>query len=465
MFPLTALRRRLVCRALFLSLAVVPTLWVCSWALAWNLPSHGRSYQRALAVMIGHHVHFGEITHPCPGVTRLIDVDLKNAETGDTILTADILEADVDGEQITVAIDGVRCLRGGLPELLDLLSEQLSGRRETTSSGQSVGRVHVTPSQWTIVYDGIGASDAALVSDEARVSDGARAQTLDDVEIDLRLRDGVPWAQLQFLLPDRTGGDADADDARITIAWDRNRGITPPTTGVTINTGTSALPCGLLQAVFTDFDLLGSRATFCGTANLQLHAAGWHGSLEGTLDKVPLDRLLTGHSELLLSGEAEIVVTKAELHEGRLVQVGGTIRSAGGRISRALLESLAGCDGLSVKVPPAEHDKIHRYQNLACRVQPGPGGLSLTACEGAGAIMRAADGRILIMETDTTVQPLALAAALLPESDVMIPATPRAAAMMRWLPLPKAIADKPGGDRIATPQVSIKTARPHREAE
>ena len=83
MFPLTAQRRRLACRALFLSLAVAPTLWVCSWAFAWNLPSHARGVQHALAGSIGRHVHFAEITHPRPGVTRLAGIHLENPETGD----------------------------------------------------------------------------------------------------------------------------------------------------------------------------------------------------------------------------------------------------------------------------------------------------------------------------------------------------------------------------------------------
>jgi hypothetical protein len=441
MFPLTAQRRHLVCRALFLSLAVVPTLSVCSWALAWNLPSHARGYQHALAGLIGHHVQFAEIAHPRPGVTRLVDIQLNNPETGDTILTADILETLALDNQITVTVDGVRCLAGGLPELLDLLAAQLSGRWETASSGRSVDRVRVLSSQWIVASNDSG------------------AQTLDDVEIDLRLRNGVPWAQLRFLLPDHNGNEADVDDARITIEWVRNRNITPPTTGFVLDTGTSALPCGLLQAVFPDFDLLGSRATFRGKANLQLYADGWRGSIEGDLLHVPLERLLSGGSGRLLSGEANIVAAKIVLSEGHIASAGAAVSTAGGRISQTLIAALAECDGMVMNVP--ESGTVHRYERLACTVRLGANGLSLTAPNNDGAIMTVADGSPLIRETPSTVQPIALAAALLPRSEVMVPATPQAATLMRWLPIPQTDRHKSRGDRIATPQATITSIRSH----
>ncbi|MEZ6073390.1 MAG: hypothetical protein R3C10_24725 [Pirellulales bacterium] len=446
MFPLTAPQRRLVCRAAFLTLAFAPTLWIGSWALAWNLPSHARGYRHALAGLTGRHVEFRRMVHARPGVTRLHDVELRHPETGDVILTADVLEATTSGSRLDIALDRACCQAGGLAELISALSEQLSGRWETAGAEHQLSEIRVLPSQWILASADSG------------------AQTLDDVAIELRMHEAGPQAQLWFRFPDRNRESAAPNDARISVVWARNRDVVPPTTSLVLDTGAAHLPCPLLAALVPEVALLGSQATFHGSVRLREDADGWHGTIAGDLRRVPLKQLVGGGSGRILSGQADFIDTSVTLAGGHIVTAGARLTSPSGTVSRKLLEALAGCDGMDVRLPSDRHE-IYQYNGLSCTAQLAVEGVWLTAAAGNGAIMSDVNGAPLILDTAGSVEPLALAVALMPECDVMVPATPATATVMQWLPLPPTTRSTSPSERIAAPNASIKTIRPHRDTD
>ncbi len=229
------------------------------------------------------------------------------------------------------------------------------------------------------------------------------------------------------------------------IRLTRNRQVTPPASGLELDTGGNPLPCSLLGIVLDEVKPLGPRSSFCGHVWANQTPGGWAAQIEGRLQGLDLAALLSRRLPHTLTGPAELSIESARLWQGRVEQAAGTLRAGPGLVGSALVRGAVRQLHLVSTAEPAVSGDLG-YEQLALDFQVDAGGRAASGLlprsggrNGADDAQRAAVGRAHRRAAAGGSPDPGPG----PRGEVQVPATPEAEWLARWLPLPEAAASRP----------------------
>jgi len=426
MFRLFDRTRRIVCRATFIGLCILPTVGITAWGVSRHLPGHTQSQSRWLTQQIGLRVTCQEVEHLTPDRMRWAGLQLADPETGQTLFACASVDATVTGGPgDAVAVDLVvrqpRLDREGLRTLAALLDRTM--RRQT--AGRSI--------------------DLTVRADEVQLDNAGELVRMTACGGTLKSHPAGSQAQLQFQL----GNGPGAEPAHIELV--RNRQTDPPSTAVKIYTGSGTLPCRLLAVGLPPLGQLGPAAQFRGYLWASETGRGWSGELSGQLTSLSMGHLIDDHFNHSLQAQAEVTVEAARFSHGRHEEAVGTLVTGPGTISRGLLEAAVtelklvqsgeeqGVSGEGRGVRKA--DEFIPFQQLGVAWRIGPEGLRLQGrcpVAGPGTIM-IDRRRALLGEPVAQPQPIAaLIRTLVPATGEQVPAGDQTEWLLRRLPATRA---------------------------
>ena len=435
MFRLHDRTRRRICVAGFFLLCILPTVLVAGWCVAWHLPGHVSAEARRLTRQLGLDVTLEGLRHLRPGVVLYEGLELADPETGRSVLRCRLLEA-----RRTKTAD-----QQGQPQTSLVL---IASQPEIDSAGlDRLGRMLQRQTGRPEVDVRLAAAEATLLADE-------NSQTLTDLQGGVEsLPDGTQ-AQVSF----RLAGIEMLEPIRIRIA--RNRQTMPPTTAFELDTGGGAVPCSVLAAGLPILEPLGSRSRFRGyiwanQTSDDRTSGRWNGEVTGQLLDVDLGNLVTDRFPHKLSGTGQVTIQSARFRRGRLEDASGTLAAGPGVISRSLMDAAVGRLYLIQGDEPQASGELVPYEQLALAFAIDSQGLRLQGrCSAGGTDAILVDRRSRLLGAPL-LQPqpvVALLQALVPASEVQVPATRQTDWLMRHLPVPQVI-------RPEIPEGTLPTAR------
>jgi hypothetical protein len=411
--------RRRIALTIFFALGVAPTLAVAAWCFWWHSARHVAAEAEQLGWRLGMKVWLSGVRHPRPGVVVYEEIEAREPETNQPFFRCREVEvrwADGGGDskgktlQLVLSQPEINTLQWA--EAWRLVDRVLTRRAEPGDV-----RLQITAEQVTLTGRG---QSYKLAQAEGRVETLA----------------GGPQASVTF----RLAGNAASDRVRLLVT--RNRQVTPPATGFTLDTAGTPLPCRMLALGLPGFDLLGPRSEFCGTLAAGPSSDGPSGELVGQFTEVNLERLVPDRSSHRLTGAADITVELARFSRGRLQEGAGSLVAGPGMVSRSLLEVAVQRLGMAGGAGIDRDDPLVPYEQLALWFSCDAKGLrvrGLSPGGGSGTILASRRGPIL-SEPQPSAQQLPLSVvvqALAPEAEDLVPIARQRDWLMRRLPIPE----------------------------
>ncbi len=411
--------RRRIALAIFFGVGLMPTLGVSAWGLWWHSTRHVAAEAEHLGWRLGMKVRIAGVRHPRPGAIVYEEVEAREPETNQPVFRCREVEAwwespegDAKGPLLRIVLSQPEINAVQWAEAWRLVDRVLSARAEPNDV-----RLNLLAGQLTLAGRG-------------------ESFKLQQVEGRVESLPGGPQAWVTF----RPAGSEAPEPARLWVT--RNRHLSPPATGWTLETAGSFLPCRLLALGLPGFGLLGSRCRFSGTLMAGPSEDGPSGELAGQFIEVDLEHLVPDRTSHRLTGTADLNVETARFGSGRLQEGAGSLVAGPGRVSRSLLEMAMGRLGMAGGPGIDRDDRLIPYEQLALWFACDAGGLrlrGLSPAGGSGTILAGRRGPIL-SEPQTPGQPLSLAAvvqAIAPEAEDLIPIARQRDRLMRRLPIPE----------------------------
>jgi len=409
--------RRIICRTLFCAVCIVPTLGILSWIGLRQMPGHVALYAEKLSQDIGMSASMTDVSYPRPDAIQIAGLQLDHPETGERIAHARrVVMVRRDGEFV-VKIDGGVLVDSGPALLGEVVFDRVLKRWEN-----QMIPIHLV------------ATDLSLQTGEATYGFRHCAALLSSATTG-------PRVKLEFRLGNRGNGPP------LSLQVSRHRKVRPPITQLKIDTRGNQLSNQLLSHYFPGLLALGKNCTLQGAGWLTNDVAGWHADWSGELTQVDLDCLFDGLPHQL-SGLADISIMGARLHENRITELAGSASVTGsGTLSRSLLEACVRQLGCSMS-PPVDSqifDEVVPFRELSIAFRIDEAGLYIRGqCHhhSQGTMMQGERGLRL---GEPPNQPLAvtdLLKALVPASNVLVPATRETDALLRFLPVPPTMATR-----------------------
>ena len=409
--------RRIICRTLFCAVCIVPTLGILSWIGLRQMPGHVALYAEKLSQDIGMSASMTDVSYPRPDAIQIAGLQLDHPETGERIAHARrVVMVRRDGEFV-VKIDGGVLVDSGPALLGEVVFDRVLKRWEN-----QMIPIHLV------------ATDLSLQTGEATYGFRHCAALLSSATTG-------PRVKLEFRLGNRGNGPP------LSLQVSRHRKVRPPITQLKIDTRGNQLSNQLLSHYFPGLLALGKNCTLQGAGWLTNDVAGWHADWSGELTQVDLDWLFDGLPHQL-SGLADISIMGARLHENRITELAGSASVTGsGTLSRSLLEACVRQLGCSMS-PPVDSqifDEVVPFRELSIAFRIDEAGLYIRGqCHhhSQGTMMQGERGLRL---GEPPNQPLAvtdLLKALVPASNVLVPATRETDALLRFLPVPPTMATR-----------------------
>jgi len=418
--------RRGVFRLAFVVLAILPTFGLAGWTAMRHLPSYTAAFEQTIAEHTGLTVSLKTVEHPRPGETRLVQLELRDPESGLLIARAErALIRSADDGQLYIHLDGAKLEAGGLAEAWHALDLRL--RRQVGELPH--GHAHLTADHFT-------------------THAGENPVVLHDVKVDVDCRAVGTEMRMTF----RTTEAAGAGEVLLRVVRDRR--TIPPTSGFELHSEDAPLPCALAEPLWKAAPWFGPQAQFIGQVEAADSADGsWKSKIVGRFLEVDLKSAIEMHFPPRLRGTAEIVLEEAWLDGDRLTSAKGTITAGPGSIGRDLVErSSRALHLLQNENRLAAMTELSRFESLACAFEVDARGIALSRHPSVKAIVQ--DGKEigypLLVDNVSTVlaiptaypsplqdhwQPMsALVQTLVPATDENIPADDRAAWLLRALP-------------------------------
>ena len=409
--------RRLLCRALFILLAMLPTLGVFAWAMSYHLPGGQRRLENELSRSLGWNVSLEEVAYPRPGLTIYRGLKLANAEFGTPLAEIDTLQAVENGAGLTLLAGQVNVTEAGGPTLWEALQSNL---RQSVAVTWEFHAEHV------------------------RVAAGGKHHPLSDFRA--RNNPALSGSSALVLFRIRNGDDA-REDIQLKLA--RNRQSSPPSTAWELRTGPSILPVGLLRVLLPELIRFGDNARFRGVlAASQADAeAGqprgdWGCDVSGLIDQANLATATGGALPGLLEGIARFEIEHAQIRQGRLQSASALVYGGAGRVSGLLVLAAAAALDLESTAPATAEFSASMipYERIGLALGMNSRGLLLRGmCENSqpGTIVGSMNGPLLrTQEPEHALQPLAgLLQLVSPTVAPVSPATSESQALARVLPL------------------------------
>lgn len=404
--------RRILCRLAFLALCLAPSGSLCAWIAYRATPMHAWQEQafwtESIYQTTGLLAEVDRIRHPTQSRTLLEDVTLTDPDGGALVARIRVVEfADTDHGIVAIASQ---------PEIQ---AHQLRRLGQLLYQRVLRGPRHTQQFQ--------------LLSGELTLHGASGASTASDVRCLVAADQGKVEATIDFLL---AGYEMHAP-AQIRLT--RERIADNSSTSWQIRTGGTPLPCAMAADYLPALRSLGKDCRFQGTAWVQQDDQSWDGEIAGQFLGVDLERLVAPFPHKL-SGTAEIALSHTSFRRGKLVEAAGALNSNGGVISRSLLTATAESLKLGSGVSSDEQaDTLLAYRQLALGFQIDDAGLQLSGlCDERqeGVLLVGTSGNLLLDSRAEVIPSIALARALVPQSELLVPATNATEQLLRALPLP-----------------------------
>lgn len=407
------------CRVGFVLLCVLPTAAVAGWIVQRSLPAYTLSakqeWEQELSRQLGLRVTCSSVSYPRPDTAELSSVALADPETGAPIASASTLEVIREADRWKLVGSQVVVESNQWPLLKDQFEQRWLRRADSAAGDQIPCEIWFREITFQAVERSLTLVDVAGVWKAA--ADG-------------------PSCTLTFRLPE---ADPQAKPAQMTVQ--RNRQTSPPTTHWQLATGSSAIPCSLVAPAWPMLTQLGSGAEFSGQLDVVQSGEDTGGRLQGTLNRLDLDALVSEQFAQQLSGHAVCQIEDAVLERGRLRLVRGTLKCRDGWIGRSLLT--AASEHLQLACPPPDAlgsglaPVSFRQLSLGFELQDDS--LRLTGSADPlreHVLIATASGSLLEASPQHRAASWGLLRALAPQSELPVPAARQAQALARLLPAP-----------------------------
>ncbi len=419
--------RRMLCRAGFLAVCLLPTLGVIAWSSSRSSAIHTADCAADLSRELGLRISLAGVSYPQPGNTLYEGLELGDPETGVALMRLRFLNVGAGEGLVTMIasqpeIDALQLAR--LWEAVELRMRQSLGAQPTVR----------------------------LVAREATLHLTAGSQTITDIGGELSAKppaEGNRTASLSF----RIAGAESPEPSR--VRYTRTLKQSRAMRRFELNTGTAEIPCSLLVSLGIR-NRLGERARFRGTLFATETADGWNGELKGVFKDVDLQAIVSEQFPHQLSGTADITIEQARFEQGRLIEARGTLVAGPGAVSQSLLQSAA--HNLELGGTVTDLDRaIVPYDQFAVSFMVDSAGLAMGGrCDGTkGTIVRRGE-TALLAESGTTRRPLvAVVRTLVPMSELQVPATRESNWLIDHLPVPSVMpsaGERPQGKVRLAPQ-------------
>jgi hypothetical protein len=405
------------CRVGFVLLCVVPTLLVAAWALWLRQPAYVRLVERRLSGQCGLVASIREVSHPAQGMVRATEVTLLDPTTREVLASSPVVELVQ-----TAAGVQIRARQAVVDSRIAAALGDFVRRRLHRFSGGEGGL-------WFVV-------------NELRWRAGQDEFCFADCKSGIECAHDADQAFLAFKTPDNPARDG----PRMRIVRGHAIGLAPYE--VQIHTGQTALPCRLFEPMGIQSAWLGSEAQFQGSAWCHLIDGEWVTQIVGRFSRVRLEAALEGNAAHRLTGPAEVAITPGtamRFRAGRLERLSATITAGPGEVSPSLLAAAFRHLGMPSVASPvgSAQQAAQPYSRLAFDVEIDRQGLAIVGrCDQQGTVL--CDDRGALLAQPRQRQPVArLIEALAPPTKLVIPATPQAQRLARFLPLPEAALESP----------------------
>jgi len=425
MFVVNENFQKWLCRGTFLSLCVVPTTCVLAWSVVRVLPGHEAALSRSWQRPLGLSVRVGRVEYPRPGLTQISRLEIADPESRGPLLTAAAADAYSGARRSMLRLGSVKANTAAVRQLFDALHAHWR-------------RSDISPPE--------------LLIDELKITELDHSWQLRDVTVRFADKPDERSARFEFKLSARD------EAAPIVLKLVRHRGVTEsvsgsapnttdhgprttdsPHTRLELATGSTPIPLALVAAIAPPLEGLDHEGEFRGVAWASRIDGQWESDITGTLTGVDLSRWIGPRSSPRISGPVELTIRGAKIRNGRLTEAAGTLSAGPGQVQRELL--LAAARQLQMRLPSEVMDPSSDplpYRRLAVGFRLTGHRLELAGLAGnqsPRAVMIGHTGPLLSAPADAEgLSPLALVRLLSERSEVQVPATRRARAMLRWLP-------------------------------
>lgn len=298
--------QRSVCRVLFLTLCVLPTLAVAGWTARRMLPGVLQSRLAVLVEPLGAELACEAMVTPRPGVIRLQGVTILDAELGLSIAQCDWLEARQTRGAVAVQAGVMRVKSERLIDLGRMIDR---GMREEESAAI------------TLRLD-----ELQIASNSSGVSTWRHVHAV--------LPPADPQLGPELTLRGMLAGQSDETSLVVT----RNRQMEPPTTRVALATGKASIDADLLTPMLP-WESLNAGASFAGEITVTLGAES-QGDLSGRWSELNLAQSLSLPSQALQFVESPVVEIDQLRWDGeRITSLKGQAAGGAGTIDRSAVYS------------------------------------------------------------------------------------------------------------------------------
>lgn len=411
MFLLHDSTRRRMCRWAFLALGLLPLLAVCGWSCWVQTDDHCKSHEVALSQLVGAQVTLEEVTLPTPNITLYHGVTLSDGETGAPIVRLRLIEVERHGNTYDV-----------------IVSQPVVSGDYLSALAQLVQRTLRSPLPSSLVV--------RMLANEIVVEMPEGAQTLVNVRSELNATPAGPEIKIGLSLAGAKTQEA------IMMRIGRNRQVSPAESFVQLNTRGNRLPCWLVGSFWPAALNLGSDSEFQGSLTVIETPTGWHGEIEGEIDQIELDRLVTDQFPHKLSGVAKFANCQAQFRHGRLEGGKATLVAGPGLVDRSLITSAMSNLAFQCEWPAEQFPHTLVYNKLAMKLTIDSRGLVIDGvCPAGGGALLVDKERIILRSPENLPQPVVnLVRTLVPQNEVLVPATRETDAFFRALPIPRILA-------------------------
>ncbi|MDZ4821740.1 MAG: hypothetical protein SGJ20_22495 [Planctomycetota bacterium] len=396
-----------LCRMGFVLLCIGPTLALCGWSSHRSGDSYRETIAAELTGAIGLQTKIEQASHPLPGVTRLENVALSDWESGQVVARFESITIYDQADRVAVVATGSTVELKQSAMIWAALEQQL--KRRAADSFRPVS---------------FQAAELSLRSAKGEYP-------IRSFECAIQGTEQCQEAAISYL---------PAEGAkRVVGRIVRTRQADGAYNGFELDTNSAAIPCALFNTAQIDLGILGDRATFTGTIAANHPAVGWQAAIAGKLSQVDLQSAISENFSHRWIGMAESTLQSAEIRNGRLEKAQGVLTAGPGSISESLLHSACSALRLQRQTLAMPQGGDVQYDRLACRFAIDASGLQLRGDEQNGVIMQA-KGQPILMEPSGSSGPVVqLLRALVPDEQVLVPASPQTEMLMRFLPLAPAM--------------------------
>lgn len=400
-------RRRYLLRTLFVLLCVVPTLWLAGLAVWRSAPFHHRAEEAKLGRLLGLTVRFNDVTHPRPGVSRYAFLQLREPETGDLVARIESLEVSGNANTLRLVATRPVCSSMALASAWELLDRLMRGR------------------------DSLGAARVRLMIDGGlMLLTPYGDQAFREVIVDLEEAPPGLRTQLTFRMM------GDESDTPATVKITRDRKSQPSVTAMELTTGDSPLPCSLLAPFINTPGWLGPDCHFHGRLWSARRREGWDTQIAGWFSAIDLEQFVSEHFDHHMTGQAQVALSRALIHDGRIAEAQGAVVAGPGQVSRSLIS--AARDALECPSPAfvSAVSNIVSYDRFAFDFALDSHGLSLQGrcAEAAPGTLLAYQDRVLLEQPQNRQPVSGLIRAMAGIGGPLVPLSHRSEWLMRVLP-------------------------------